>query len=105
MQTKVEAPAKGPLSNRETSVTVTGVERRYRARRGAIEALAGIDLHVRAGEVLGVVGPSGCGKSTLLELIAGLQQPDGGTVEVAGEASAQARMLLHAPARPPFALA
>jgi len=91
MQTKVEAPAKGPLSNRETSVTVTGVERRYRARRGAIEALAGIDLHVRAGEVLGVVGPSGCGKSTLLELIAGLQEPDGGTVEVAGEASAQAR--------------
>jgi len=38
-----------------------------------------------------VVGPSGCGKSTLLELVAGLQEPDGGTIEVAGASAAEHR--------------
>jgi len=91
MQTKVKAPGVEPLSDHKTSVAVARVERRFSSRRGVTPALAGIDLHVRAGEVVGVVGPSGCGKSTLLELIAGLQEPDGGTLTVAGEASAQAR--------------
>ena len=54
-------------------------------------ALDGVDLEVRAGEVVGVVGPSDCGKSTLLELVAGLQEPDAGAVEVAGETDPDAR--------------
>jgi NitT/TauT family transport system ATP-binding protein len=45
-----------------------------------VTALEGVDLGVDRGEVVAVVGPSGCGKSTLLELIAGLQQPDEGTI-------------------------
>src|ERR687886_699890 len=85
MHTKVEAPAAGPVSGQEASVAVRGLKRRFRGARNArIEALAGVDLQVRAGEVVGVVGPSGCGKSTLLELIAGLQEPDAGLVAVAG---------------------
>src|SRR5918997_5364867 len=94
MQTKAEAPATEPLSVAETSVAVSAVERRFRAAgrgRHDVEALAGVSLEVRAGQVLGVVGPSGCGKSTLLELVAGLQEPDGGTVEVAGASAAQRR--------------
>jgi NitT/TauT family transport system ATP-binding protein len=43
---------------------------------------------VEAGEAVAIVGPSGCGKSTLLELLAGLQQPDEGTVTGGGDASA-----------------
>lgn len=95
MQTKVEAPATEPLSFSETSVAVRGVKRCFRAgRRGGtdVEALAGVELEVRPGEVVGVVGPSGCGKSTLLELVAGLQEPDAGTVEVAGERAADRRL-------------
>jgi NitT/TauT family transport system ATP-binding protein len=80
MQTKAEAPATEPLS-------LTGVTRRYRR----VTALEGVELSVHRDEVLAVVGPSGCGKSTLLELIAGLQEPDEGSVSVAGARSAAER--------------
>ncbi|MFI5489874.1 ABC transporter ATP-binding protein [Micromonospora echinaurantiaca] len=52
---------------------------------GRTRALDGIDLEVRAGELLTLVGPSGSGKSTVLRLIAGLDRPDGGRVLVDGQ--------------------
>jgi ABC-type nitrate/sulfonate/bicarbonate transport system ATPase subunit len=69
MRTETEAPVTESLSFRK-------VTRRY----GALTALAGIDLDLRADAVTAVVGPSGCGKSTLLELVAGLQEPDEGEI-------------------------
>jgi NitT/TauT family transport system ATP-binding protein len=91
MQTKSEAPATEPLSFQETSVALKGVGRVYRRKRGAVAALEGIDVELREREVVAVVGPSGCGKSTLLELVAGLQEPDAGTVSVGGRRSAAER--------------
>ena len=68
----------------QTAVAAHGVGRAYRSRKRVVEALEGVELDVRAGEVVAVVGPSGCGKSTLLELFAGLQTPDAGSVEGGG---------------------
>ncbi|MCW2507252.1 MAG: transporter related protein [Modestobacter sp.] len=57
----------------------------YRAGSEETLALRGVSLAVGAGEVVVVSGPSGSGKSTLLALLAGLDEPDGGQVRVAGE--------------------
>jgi ABC-type nitrate/sulfonate/bicarbonate transport system ATPase subunit len=80
MQTKAEAPVREPL-------VVQDVTRRY----GGLTALEGIDLCLRRDEVTAVVGPSGSGKSTLLELVAGLQEPDEGSLNVLGARSAAER--------------
>jgi ABC-type nitrate/sulfonate/bicarbonate transport system ATPase subunit len=80
MQRQAEAPVQEPLS-------FENVTRRF----GALTALAGIDLTLRRDEITAVVGPSGSGKSTLLELVAGLQEPDEGTVRVNGAVSAVER--------------
>lgn len=56
---------------------------------GKVAALDGVDLAVRAGEMVTLVGPSGSGKSTILRLIAGLDRPDRGRVVVDGQDVAQ----------------
>ncbi len=68
-------------------VQLEGVTKRFApARRGQppAPALHGLTLSVATGEFVVVVGPSGCGKSTALRIVAGLEQPDAGTVAIAG---------------------
>jgi putative ABC transport system ATP-binding protein len=60
------------------------VRKIYRTGNLAVEALRGLDLVVRRGELVGVMGPSGSGKTTLLNCLSGLDDIDGGQVEVDG---------------------
>ena len=65
-------------------IQAAGLEKTVRSGDRDLTILSGLDLTVPAGEIVCVRGPSGCGKSTLLGLLAGLDHPTAGTVEVAG---------------------
>ena len=56
----------------------------FRSRRRQVEAVAGVDLEVRGGEIFGFLGPNGAGKTTTLRMLATLLPPSGGTARVAG---------------------
>jgi len=66
------------------AVTLRSVSKVYGHDGAAVAALDRVDLDVAEGEFVAVVGASGCGKTTLLNLIAGLDQPTAGQVEVTG---------------------
>jgi ABC-type sugar transport system ATPase subunit len=63
-----------------TSLEVRGVHKRY----GETQALSGITLGARAGEVLGIAGPNGAGKSTLVRILGGEETPDAGEILLDG---------------------
>jgi ABC-2 type transport system ATP-binding protein len=63
------------------ALAVRGLAKRY----GAVEALAGVDLDVEEGELVGLLGPNGAGKSTLVKIACGLVRASGGRAEVCGE--------------------
>jgi iron(III) transport system ATP-binding protein len=58
--------------------------RSLRKAYGAVDAVAGLDLEVTPGSICALLGPSGCGKTTTLRLIAGLERPDAGEIELGG---------------------
>jgi ABC-2 type transport system ATP-binding protein len=67
-------------------ISAHGLRKRY----GAHEALTGVDLEVRRGEVLAILGPNGAGKTTLIEILAGFRTRDAGALSVLGEDPATA---------------
>lgn len=66
----------------DLAVVAQGVRKRF----GAIEALRGLDLRIRAGEIYGLLGPNGSGKTTFIRCVAGLVRPEAGTLTVLGGA-------------------
>ncbi len=80
------------LPDATPAVAVSGVSRVFGKKAKAVSALDGIELRVAAGEFVSLIGPSGCGKSTLLRIIADLDQPSAGDVEVFGKPAARARL-------------
>ena len=77
----MSAPAHADLTTAAEAVAVRDVVRRF----GDRTVLDELDLTIARSEFVVLLGPSGCGKSTLLRLLAGLDRPDGGEVEVPTE--------------------
>ncbi len=80
-----ETGVRGPGTGDRAVLVARGLVRRLGQGAAAREVLRGVDLTIGAGEFAALVGPSGSGKSTLLYLLGGLDRPDAGTVEIAGE--------------------
>jgi sulfonate transport system ATP-binding protein len=71
------------VSSDGSSVSLRGISKSF----GSQAVLHAIDLDIPAGQFVAIVGRSGCGKSTLLRLVAGLDQPTSGTIEIDGRAA------------------
>jgi len=65
-------------------IDTSGLRRTFRTKHGEVEAVAGVDLHVGAGEIVGLLGPNGAGKTTTMRMLVTLLSPTGGTATVAG---------------------
>jgi spermidine/putrescine transport system ATP-binding protein len=64
----------------QPAVRLTAIEKRF----GDLVAVHPLDLEIPAGGFFSIIGPSGCGKTTTLRMVAGLERPDAGTIEVGG---------------------
>jgi putative ABC transport system ATP-binding protein len=69
---------------REAIVEARAVHKTYETGAVRVDALRGVDLAVRRGEMVAIMGPSGCGKTTLLNCLSGLDSVDGGEVVIEG---------------------
>ncbi|MEU4267196.1 ATP-binding cassette domain-containing protein [Streptomyces sp. NPDC026092] len=65
-------------------ISTAGLARTFETKNGPVEAVRGIDLTVRRGEILGLLGPNGAGKTTTLRMLTTLLPPTGGAATIAG---------------------
>jgi putative ABC transport system ATP-binding protein len=77
--------SEGATSTTGAVVSAQDIGRRYGQGDTAVDALRGITLDVTAGQFTAIMGPSGSGKSTLMHILAALDRPTSGTVQIAGE--------------------
>jgi ABC-type lipoprotein export system ATPase subunit len=85
-----ESPVYTPR-NSDVMIRLNDISKRYKVGREHINALQHVNLEIYKGEFVAVTGTSGSGKSTLLHMVAGLDRPDSGTIEVSGQNIAKFR--------------
>lgn len=66
------------------AITLTGVTKTFPGKHGRVEAVRGVDLEIKPGEVVAFLGPNGAGKTTTIDMILGLSEPTTGGVSVFG---------------------
>src|SRR5882672_1023726 len=79
-----ESGVPAPAQHAGNVVEADDLTRVYGEGDTAVQALRGVPLDVKGGELVAVMGPSGSGKSTLMHILAGLDKPTSGTVSIAG---------------------
>src|SRR4051794_39038520 len=84
MSETITTPAPAEGAGAQPVVSARDLTRRYGEGDTAVDALRGVSLDVRKGELTAVMGPSGSGKSTLMHILAGLDRPTSGEVTIAG---------------------
>lgn len=69
----------------DNAISIKGLNKDYNVGEGEVHALRGIDVDIKRGEFICIAGKSGSGKSTLLNLVAGLESPTSGSIDVLGQ--------------------
>jgi putative ABC transport system ATP-binding protein len=83
--TDAARPAPAPTTALDAIIEARGVVKTYRTDDVVVQALRGVDLTVRRGEMVAIMGPSGCGKTTLLNCLSGLDAINEGRILINGE--------------------
>lgn len=89
-QTTFRTPA--PDLENESGICIRGLSKRFGAKGVSVSALTNVDFEAPRGAFVSLIGPSGCGKSTVLRILAGLEHPTEGIVEVNGKSAGQNRL-------------
>jgi NitT/TauT family transport system ATP-binding protein len=90
--TETNAATGAPTKELDNAVIdISGLSLTFTTNDGPVEALSGISLKVGRGEFVSLIGPSGCGKTTLLRVIADLEKPTDGSINVNGVSPEEAR--------------
>ncbi|GAA2538339.1 ABC transporter ATP-binding protein [Pseudonocardia hydrocarbonoxydans] len=77
---------------RRTKIRFDAVRKEFTTRKGSVTAVDDVSLDIADGEFFMIVGPSGCGKTTLLRMIAGLEEPTGGRIDIAATSTDRPEM-------------
>src|SRR6266480_3031305 len=74
-----------PAKNSDSIIEAIDVHKDYDTGKLKVQALKGVNLRIRRGEVVAIIGPSGCGKTTLLNCLSGLDSVTSGIIKIAGQ--------------------